>query len=519
MPFNLPPPWDPGYALPQNVRDEGLERRAFVTKQMPRGTYDAPNVGSGGYEIPQYVRDEDYGQGAYTTKWQPRGTYNGPRIPQWIQRQPTVVKQRSISRTGAAVTFQRAPLSDDELSTLDQEPPLPDLYEDYGKRAAASILTTVRKFAPGDRKAKLKTLLDRIDPSLYKRAGDIAKRYVQHGLTAGEAFSRGLARALAAGIAAEVVTAGKTRTAPQPNSLLGLGCYGCNAALGATSPFALATAAGQGATIGQPVNAAASAHRKQLQVGDFVFDNYTVSDKPLILNMRNAATIPAAWRSVIAKAITGPKVSQLGGIKLIAGMMNIFSAPKNPFYQTLGIPAGTKVLGSALQTYEATSGKWSDGADDAIPIATFKHPESGHKWGVFVAMLPTRLAPTRMQVYVKWLPDKPWYTDALNWIADLPAKIVNLVEEAVDKLGELACSLAQNPNAIAAGSAAGMAAGGPGAGAAIGASGAAIAQQMCGGPKYPVMPLPPPPSNLLPLAIVGGGVLAAILLLRKKKTP
>ena len=39
MPFNLPPSWDPGYALPDNVKDEGLERRAFVTKQMPRGTY------------------------------------------------------------------------------------------------------------------------------------------------------------------------------------------------------------------------------------------------------------------------------------------------------------------------------------------------------------------------------------------------------------------------------------------------------------------------------------------------
>ena len=60
MAYNLPPPWDPGFALPQNVRDEGLQRRGFVTKQMPRGSYDNPSVGYGGFTVPQYVKDEGY---------------------------------------------------------------------------------------------------------------------------------------------------------------------------------------------------------------------------------------------------------------------------------------------------------------------------------------------------------------------------------------------------------------------------------------------------------------------------
>ena len=36
-PYNLPPPWNSGYALPQNVADEGLERHAYTTAWAPDG--------------------------------------------------------------------------------------------------------------------------------------------------------------------------------------------------------------------------------------------------------------------------------------------------------------------------------------------------------------------------------------------------------------------------------------------------------------------------------------------------
>ncbi len=89
--YNLPPPWDPGYAIPKSVLSEGLERHAFVTRMMPRGTYDpevgVPNGNTRGYAIPKYVREEGTGRGTFTTAWTPRGYY-GPAIPHYLNRQP-----------------------------------------------------------------------------------------------------------------------------------------------------------------------------------------------------------------------------------------------------------------------------------------------------------------------------------------------------------------------------------------------------------------------------------------------
>jgi len=79
MPYNLPPFWSRGFAIPDYVRVEDLQRLAFVTQQMPRGTYDNPDVGAAGYAVPDYVMKEGYGQGAVITKWMPRGT--APKIP------------------------------------------------------------------------------------------------------------------------------------------------------------------------------------------------------------------------------------------------------------------------------------------------------------------------------------------------------------------------------------------------------------------------------------------------------
>jgi hypothetical protein len=86
--YNLPPPWDPGLAIPSNVLSEGLERHAYVTRMLPRGTYDnTPGGNPAGYAIPQYVLNEGTGRGTFTTKWLPRGYY-GPRLPHYLNRQP-----------------------------------------------------------------------------------------------------------------------------------------------------------------------------------------------------------------------------------------------------------------------------------------------------------------------------------------------------------------------------------------------------------------------------------------------
>lgn len=84
--YNLPPSWNPGYADPENVVAEGLQRRALVTGMTPRGTYDNPKVGAGGYALPNYIGKEGYGRGTYVTKWAPRGSYGPPAIPNYLDQ-------------------------------------------------------------------------------------------------------------------------------------------------------------------------------------------------------------------------------------------------------------------------------------------------------------------------------------------------------------------------------------------------------------------------------------------------
>lgn len=236
MAYNMPPPWDPGFALPGNVRDEGLQRRAFVTKQLPRGSYYQSDVGTGGYVLPQYVQDEGYGQGTFTTKWAPSGTYVGPKIPHFLNQRPQTVAQVPIPGGGKAVTIQRVLSGFGGVSG--DESTLPEPFETYGQRAATALMDRVGKLPPAHRKTALKQMLDVVDKSLWARTAEITRRYNNQGMPAAQALHQGLARALSTGIAAEIITTGASRSAPQAQSLLGLGCYGCGPALamGATNP-------------------------------------------------------------------------------------------------------------------------------------------------------------------------------------------------------------------------------------------------------------------------------------------
>ena len=237
MAYGLPPPWDPGYALPGNVLDEGLRRRAFVTKQMPRGTYDHPAVGDGGYDVPQYVKDEGFGQGTYTTKWAPSGSYPGKAIPNWLNARPQLVADKRLPGGAQRLTIQRGLPG---LGGIQSEPSLPSPFESYGQRAATALMNRMSTLPPAQRKTVLKATLDKVDPSLWRRTAEIAQRYVNQGMPPSQALHQGLARAMSTGIAAEIVNNGLRRSAPQPRSLLGLGCYGCAIAL-AGAPTAMGT--------------------------------------------------------------------------------------------------------------------------------------------------------------------------------------------------------------------------------------------------------------------------------------
>jgi hypothetical protein len=540
MAFGLPPAWQSGFALPDNVKDEGLERRGFVTKQMPRGTYDnSPADPTGGFAVPTYIRTEGYGQGARTTKWMRRGEY-GPNVPQWIQKQPTVA---TMVRRGDAklVTIQRQSFSGmGSLGGISGDPPLPEPFEAYGTRAAQAILSRINQLAPSVRKQQLKQILDRLDPSLWNRTAEITRRYVGQGLHATEAFPRGLARALSAGIAAEMIRSGQTSSAPQPASLLGLGCYGCEAALGAT-PAGTGVLAKLGISLANASSIASSAvlaataptlpkSGQMVQVGPFTFP---VGDQAfqMIGTKAQWQAVPGSWKRYVRNIVVitdrdlktmqddfmaHPSMQSSG--QLSALMNSLKPAPTNAVWNDwLQIKPGERVTMRAISP-AMTQGKWSD-ADDgrAMPIAKFVHPVSQNLWGVFLSLTPNKDNPTAAQLYVKWIPEKPWYQKALDFIPSIIAGVIDVVKDVVEELGDLACQLATNPNAIQAGQAAGVASGG---GAAAGAAGAMIAQQLCGGPKAPPLPpLPPPPpsDNLLPIVLIGGGVLVAALLLKKKK--
>jgi hypothetical protein len=102
----LPPPWQPGYALPSNVADEGLQRHAYVSAMTPRGTFDDPNIAANtGYATPGYVKSEPYGQGARTTKMARRGTYDGPRVPHWLNRSAPSLGEYNMTPIGIAAVL------------------------------------------------------------------------------------------------------------------------------------------------------------------------------------------------------------------------------------------------------------------------------------------------------------------------------------------------------------------------------------------------------------------------------
>jgi len=226
MAYNLPPAWDAGFALPKNVRDEGLQRRAFVTKQMPRGTYDDSTDGTAGYNVPQYIKDEGTGQGAFTTFWQPRGTYNGGKVPHWLNKRPTVTGVIPLPGGGQQITMQPAGMGDDA--------PMGEPFDTYGQKAAQLIISRFQTVPQPQRQKAMRAFLDSVDKSLWTRTTDIFNRYVQQQkIPPANAFPLALARALSTGITAEIIATGLRRTAPQANSLLGLGCYGCAAFLGA----------------------------------------------------------------------------------------------------------------------------------------------------------------------------------------------------------------------------------------------------------------------------------------------
>jgi len=556
--YNLPDAWDPGFVLPKNVDDEGLERRALVTKQMPRGTYDQPSVGTGGYVVPRYVMDEGYGQGTFTTRWQSSGSYSGPRVPHWLNQRPQVLKTKPLPGGGKVVTVQAL-----------GDTPLPPVFENYGARAAQVLISKVAGLPAGRREAALRTIMDKVDRSLWTRTQEIFARYRRDGVAPAQAFPLALARAMSAGIAAEIIDTGLRGQAPQAKSLLGLGCYGCMAALGADDPPLLcappagfvwvptAVRASDGVTVpghwerprkgqppgmapcgagGQPLQVTVRDNRTaHLMVGPFAFPVdikrvwATGTPSPTVANVAappdlvvtDPAQVPPDWVGWLRKALTqttdadghtdtmrtdwlGPSASAMYGYR---------DADASRWFDRLGIAPGTPLRMHTI---------W--GLRTGInPFAKLKHPTTGDNLILHVILDKRDRAtpwdassnPTVLKLYLSKVPDPSLWSSIWNTLVTLVAEIRDLAVEALDELGNLACDVLNAGGGVGgqvAGAGAAAAAGMP---PQAGVAGASIAKSACGKP-----PPPPPPvvaPSILPMVLLAGGAVAVVALLTQKK--
>jgi hypothetical protein len=568
MAYNLPAAWDPGFVLPQNAQDEGIERRAFVTKQMPRGTYDQPAVGTGGYKVPQYVLDEGYGQGTFTTKWQPSGSYSGPKVPHWLNKRPQVVRSKRLPGGGKMVTVQPLDGDDDVI---------PAAYQDYGTRAAQTIITQISRLPVSRRAAAMKSLMAKIDPSLWSRTDDIWRRYVAQGITPDKAFPLALARAISAGFSAEVVDIALRRRAPQVNSLLGLGCYGL---CGVPRGLGLVTIGDQGGTSTSAPTQGAGTSGSRLPppppppvapdpdtidlpsniafIGGFPFridvpikawatgtgDNINNRAKPPLYQLEHPDDLLPEQIKFLKSYLTGEVDS--GGRKdtmvsyddeTASGGHHEPDAVK--WFDKLGISPSTGVrLHNARYLRTAQS-----------PVAWTTHPKTGEKLAMHLILAqldPLKdWAPNNPLVLKGWLSkqtDPNWWTSIVQTVSQLPLTFAALdptgitegglhiirdtgeelkkIHDAIlDEINKFTCELLNSKEGETAGAAVASYYGAP---PQTGVAGVKAAASLCGGAPAPViLPPPVPKRSVLPLALLaGGGVLTALILLqrRKKKT-
>ena len=81
--FRSPNPYDPHFALPDNVLAEPPGRGTITTAQLPRRTMGfVPEDWDGGFALPNYIRDEPHGRGTAIHTFQARRKTIPFKIPE-----------------------------------------------------------------------------------------------------------------------------------------------------------------------------------------------------------------------------------------------------------------------------------------------------------------------------------------------------------------------------------------------------------------------------------------------------
>ncbi len=228
--YRLPRPWNPGYAIPRYVMAEPPEQGVFVTDWLPRGTISQliPNYMATPGLRPRGAPSDDLGSLGGSSL---RGsTLSGDTLG---------ARRYTLKPLGASPYTSSSGGSPPTIST-------------YGQRAAKVMIAGVSRLPPGQRAAAMRDAMVKIDPTLPARAEKHTMEARKRGLAPGPALEQGIATAMTTGVVGELAKIGQSRTAPQPNSLLGLGCYrGRSAARGAlggdvTMPIATYSSANAG---------------------------------------------------------------------------------------------------------------------------------------------------------------------------------------------------------------------------------------------------------------------------------
>lgn len=508
--YNLPPAWNPGYAIPRATMDEGLERRAFTTAMLPRGTYDDPAVSNHGYAVPSYVDDEGYGQGAMITKWLPRGYY-GPGLPAWLDQKFTQITGEARA-SGRGVVLKIA-----TLSGMGDVDPYPSKnlgqFGTYGRRAAAALISSVDKLPPRSRPAAIRQAMDAIDPKLYHRAAALGEAARRQGMPPRSALAHGIAAAMTEGVLNELHQIGSSRTAPQPRSLLGLGCYGCIAALGADD--------GAAGLITKAINTYRICEGYSWTGSAWTVTRAGQQDVPA----PPGVACPAAVRehvmagpgAVVAEVTSHPTL-QVGPFAFEINAREIRDHQALPPDQQKWVTDHLKIAAAAAGNSPAAISRLTTGV---LPFAKFKRPAApparsgevsadpyaGKMFGLYYTTQP---GGGYVLTYKEYVRGDTLFEAIWKGIKTVAAVIVDVVKDAVDLVGDLTCGLVSSPGA------AGAAATASGGAAAVGV---AIAGGMCTtGQPPPGTTIPPPETNYtMPMVVIGGGALLLLLLSKKKK--
>jgi hypothetical protein len=323
-------PWNPGFALPQNVLDEPFGQGVLMTAQAPRGTISTlqPSWFQNGnaLQAAAIVQRESAMGGLGSLGGD--GGYHG-----------------SLGHTSLSKTSLSGPSVATPASGASKSPVVVgggnDPIANFGRQGARAVLSYIRSVPVADRSAAMKAFLDQLDPSLWKSVADKATQLqTSKGFTAPVALEKALQIMLADRLLNQFAKIGKTGQTPQAG-LLGLidpqqrvvALEGCMEALG------------WGLSSLNPVNVVKSAANVVSSAGSAVKGAAT-------------STVSAVKKATVAVVNAPVKAVKAVGSAVKSAAISVKDAAKSALdklgdlaCKTVGNPATSQVAGAVPHPY------------------------------------------------------------------------------------------------------------------------------------------------------------------------